>query len=141
MTTARDATRTTSLVQGAFVASLVAGLASIVVAGIVEGVAGLYGALVGTGLVILFFALGHVVLTRVRSVEPAMFFLIAMLTYVLQVVCLLAVFGSFASWSSGVSATALGLTIVVCTLAWTTGLVVSSRRQRIPLFDLGGEAR
>lgn len=141
MTTARDATRSASQVLGAVLASLVAGLVCAVVATTATGTSGLYGALIGAGLVIVFFGLGHLVLTGLRSVEPATFFLIAMLTYVLQVMCLLAVFGSFASWSASVSDTALGLTIVVCTLVWTAALVVTSRRQRTPLFDLGGEPR
>jgi ATP synthase protein I len=119
----------------------VIGLVSAAVSLVAVGAPGLVGSLIGAGLVVGFFGLGHLVLTRLRDIEAPMFFLIAMLTYVLQVICLLAVFGSFASWSDGVSATALGLTIVACTLAWTTGLVVASRRQRIPLFDLGGQPR
>jgi hypothetical protein len=76
-----------------------------------------------------------------RDIEPSMLLLVAMLTYVLQVVCLLAVFASFAAWSDDISTRALGITIIACTICWTVGLVLSSRRQRIPLFDLDGETR
>lgn len=141
MTIARDAHRTGSLVWVAVGLCLVAGALCAVIAGLVDGPSGAYGALVATVVVSAFFGLGHLVLSRLRDVDPLMYLLIALLTYVLQVVCLLAVFGVMAGRSDAVSTTALGVTIIACTVAWTTGLVVASRRQRIPLFDLRGEAR
>jgi ATP synthase protein I len=141
MAVARDARRTGSLVRTAVVLCLVAGVVSAIASTLAVGVDGLYGALVGTGVVLVFFGLGHVVLMMLRDIEPSMLLLVAMLTYLLQVVCLLAVFASFATWSGDISTRALGLTIIACTICWTVGLVLSSRRQRIPLFDLGGEAR
>lgn len=118
-----------------------AALVSAVVATALAGGRGLAGALLGAGLVLTFFLLGHLVLTLLRDIEPSLYLVIALLTYVLQVVALLAVFGSFSAWSDSVSAPALGLTIVACTIAWTTAMVAASRRQRIPLFDLEQGAR
>lgn len=141
MAVARDAHRAGSSLRTAVALCLVTGGVSAVVSGLAAGADALSGALIGTGLVLVFFGLGHVVLTMLRDIEPSMLLLIAMLTYVLQVVCLLAVFASVSAWSGDISTRTLGITIIACTICWTVGLVLSSRRQRIPLFDLGREAR
>jgi hypothetical protein len=141
MTTARKTTGTVPVVRDAVALSLLAGLVASLVALLTAGLPGLYGTIIGTVVVVAFFVLGHLALSVVRNVDPGMFFLIAMLTYVLQVVALFGFFRTFATWSADVSATALGGTIVACTVCWTIGLVLSSRRQRIPLFDLGEEGR
>lgn len=118
-----------------------AAVGSVVVATAVAGRAGLAGGALGAGLVLTFFLVGHGVLTLFRDIDPTLYLVIALLTYVLQVVALLAVFGSFSAWSDSVSAPSLGLTIIACTVAWTTAMVAASRRQRIPLFDLEQGAR
>ncbi len=141
MTTARHPRGSATVVRGAFGASLVVAAAALPVAALAAGQRGVLGAALGAALAVGFFGLGHVVLMRMRHVDPVMFLVVALLTYALQVLCLLVVFGSFAAWSDDVSGRSLGLTIIACTAAWTAGLVVASRRQRIPLFDLGGEAR
>ena len=124
--------------------SVAVGLVCALVGLLVDGSAGVYGALLGTGLVVGFFALGRAALTLVRTVAPEMFLVVGLLTYLLQVVVLLAVFAGFrsnADLRAAVSTTALGLTVIACTLVWTTGLVVAARRERTPLYDLGGDGR
>lgn len=130
------------LLRAAVLPSLVAGVVCASAAAATAGVDALLGALLGSALVVGFFWAGQATLEAVRSVRPELFLVIALLTYTLQVVVLLAVFASFRrneSWSEHVSTTTLGLTVIACTWVWTVGLIVASRRQRVPLFDVGGD--
>jgi len=140
MTTAALApTRSRLLLRLALLPSVVAALICAVVGGLLEGGPGLLGAAAGGTLVIAFFWFGQTVLQLVRTLEPGYFFLFAMLTYLLQVVALLATFASFRrnpQWSEHVSTTSLGLSIVACTAVWSVGLVVAATKERIPLYDL-----
>jgi ATP synthase protein I len=145
MTTAEMArTPLAPLVRAAVLPGLLVGGISAVVAAITAGASGFWGALLGMGLVTGFFTLGQVALQAVRSVLPALFLLVGLMTYALQVVILLAVFSTFSrndAWSEAVSTTALGLTTIACTAVWTVGLVVASTRERIVIYDLGSDAR
>lgn len=144
MTTARNAPVASPLmlfVRAALIPSVFAGLLCGAVFLAVDGSAGLAGSALGAGLVIAFFCLGRVVLEVMRVTEAVVFLVLALLTYSLQVVALLALFAAFErnpSWGTAVSTTALGVTVIVCTVVWTTGLVLASRRDRTPLYDLGG---
>ena len=121
-----------------FAAGTGAGAVCTVVAAVVAGSPGAWGALVGGALVLGFFGLGHAVLTVFRDVAPSLVLVVAMLTYALQAVALLAVYVAFArrpQWSEAVSTDALGLTALGCTLVWTTALVLTSRGARMPVYD------
>jgi ATP synthase protein I len=145
MTTAEMArTPLAPLVRAAVLPGVLVGGISAGVGAIIVGSPGLWGALLGMALVTGFFTLGQVVLQAVRSVLPALFLLVGLMTYTLQVVILLAVFATFSrnqAWSDAVSTTALGLTIIACTAVWTVGLVVASTRERIVIYDLGSDVR
>lgn len=139
MTTANPAlTRPAPWVRAAVLPSAAAGLLTAGVAAGVSGEPGLWGSLVGLVLVTGFFSLGQLVLSVFRSIEPTLLMVIALTTYGLQVVVLLAVYATFArhpSWDEQVSTQALGTTVLVCTMVWLTGLVWASRKERIPLFE------
>lgn len=124
--------------------TLATGAVCILIFFALDGVAGVAGAAMGMSLVIGFFGLGRLVLELMRATEAILYLIIALLTYGLQVVGLLALFAGFQrnpSWETRVSTTALGVTVIVCTLAWTTGLVVASRCERTPLYDLASDGR
>lgn len=119
-------------------AGLVAGAVCTAMAAALVGASGAWGAIVGAVLVVGFLGLGQVVLTVARDVPPALLLLVAVLTYTLQAVALLAVYAAFArrpAWSEAISTDALGLTALVCTLTWTTTLVLVVRDSRMPLYD------
>ena len=126
----------------ALVPSVVAGLACAAVGAGTVGSAAMWGALLGTVIVTGFFWFGQVVLYALRSIEPGLFLVVGLLTYVLQVVALLAVFASFRrgqGWTEQVSGRSLGVTVIVCTAIWTVGLVVASHFSRVPLYDASSQ--
>ncbi len=128
------------LLRAAVVPSLAAGLACAFVAAATAGTRAVWGAALGTTLVVGFFWVGQATLNAVRWSGPGTFFVIAVLTYTLQVVVLLAVLASFRrhdGWDAYVSTTAMGVTIIVTTAVWTVGLIVAAMRERVVLYDLG----
>lgn len=115
-------------------AAVAAGLAAVTTGG-----AGAAGVLVGTAVVLGFFALGAVVIGAVARVAPAASLLVALLTYTLQVVLVAAVFAGLqrsGALGSSVDARWLAGTVVVGTFCWVAGLVLASLRERVPAFDV-----
>lgn len=145
MTTAATATTPLApLVRVAVLPGLAVAAVAVVVAAIADGAAGAAGALVGAVLVTGFFAVGQLVLHALRAMDPAALFVIAILTYLLQIVAMLAVLSAFARderLADAVSAKALGVTAIVLAVTWSLGLMRAARRGRAPLYDLDGGAR
>ncbi len=146
MTTAPDTSRRYVAALSAWVLAptVVAVGGCVLVSSLVAQAPGLRGALLGAVLTSGFFLSGQLVLRAMRSIAPHLLMIIALLTYALQVVVLLAVFSALhsgARWSERMSTTSLGVTILACTAAWTVSLVGVARRERVVLFDLDEGAR
>ena len=128
-----------AMLRAASIPTLVVGGAAVLVAGVVAGSHGVWGALLGLALVALFFGLGLVVLGRCAGLDPAATLVIALGLYAVKVVL---IGGTFVLMdTTGVlrgfaDHTALGLTTIACTLAWTVGETVGAVRSRQPAYDL-----
>lgn len=139
MTTVRSTPeRRAPVVRWAMAPSAAAGLICVGAATFVWGQEGLYGALGGVLLVVMFLGLGQLTLQLASVVNPSFQLVIAVLTYALQVVALLAVYAAFqnsAAWTEAISSAAVGVTIMVCAVVWSAGRVVAASKERAPLFD------
>lgn len=143
-TEASASTPLAPLVRAAVLPGLLVGLVVAVGAVINEGSAGLWGALAGTFLVGVFFLSGQLALRAFKGIEPALLLAVALLTYALQVVVLLAVYAAFAN--SGISdddfsTKAFGVAVLAGTAVWMAGLFWVAKHERIPLYDLEGSQR
>ena len=146
MTTARTQPGTSPrpvLVGGplrvAFAVTLVVALSAVAFAALTTGPAGVRGALIGSGMVLVFFGLGALVVNAVASVSPALSLLVALLTYLLQIVLVGLVFVALTQ-SGALDETVhrewLGGSVIAATLAWMAAQVISATRSRQPLYDL-----
>jgi len=89
------------------------------------GAKGLYGALIGVALVIVFFGLSVLVVGRAARVSPQAMMVAAMITYVVKIVAL----GIVVSTLHGVTAfsgRALGFTALGCILVWSATQVITT---------------
>ena len=127
MTTARPTAPSlrVSGVSTALAVVLVGGLAAGVVAGLVEGQPQLLAVLLGAGLVCGFFVFGALSTNLAAAYLPQASLVVALLTYVLQVVGLWVVM--LAVTRSGLTDTAvdagwLAGTVIVGTLLWVVAL-------------------
>ena len=132
-----------SVLRGAALAALVAGLLVAAVAAVLDGSTAAYGALAGTALVVLVFAFGAFTVNTVAAVMPSAALLVAMLTYALQVVLMGVVFAGLST--SGLLEDTLdqrwlGGAVIAGTAAWMVTQVVQTTRLRIPVYDLPATA-
>jgi ATP synthase protein I len=91
---------------------------------------GLYGALIGVALVIVFFGLSVLVVGRAARVSPQAMMVAAMITYVVKIVVL----GIVVSTLHGVTAfsgRALGFTALGCILVWSATQVITAIRVKM----------
>jgi ATP synthase protein I len=128
----------------AFGAALLAGLVAVAVAASTSGSSGALGAGIGAGMVLAFFGTGAVVVNAVASVSPAASLLVALLTYVLEVVLVgLVLVGLRRSGAleGAVDPSWVGGVVIATTLVWLVAQIVSAVRSRQPIYDEEASAR
>jgi ATP synthase protein I len=97
----------------------------VAVSAVLVGAKGLYGALIGVALVIVFFGISVLVVGRAARVSPQAMMVAAMITYVVKIVAL----GIVVSTLHGVTAfsgRALGFTALGCILVWSATQVITT---------------
>lgn len=127
------------MVRATFSATLGVGLAAALVAAIAAGTPAVLGAVIGLGMVCLFFGFGAFVLGVVAGIAPAASLMVAMLTYTLKVVAIALVFAALSTsgaLESDVDGGWLGGTVILCTLTWLGSSIFFTSRARIPVYDL-----
>lgn len=111
-----------------------------VVAGFVGGGDAVAGALVGGGLVAVFLRANPAILEPAAKASPATGMLTAMALFmgkVMILIVLLAIFVTVDSVSDRIDSRALGLTLLVTSMASTALQMRAFARSRVPTYDLG----
>jgi ATP synthase protein I len=129
----------TAMLRGALVPALAVAALAAIVFGLLDGTEGLFGALIGAGLVLLFFGLGQVVLARAMGRDPAIVLFVAMVLYTGKVILIggsLLLLDASGALEGVADKLALALTAIACALAWSVGQILGATRARIPLYDL-----
>lgn len=126
------------LVVASVAVSMVA-VGAVAAAGLAGGTDPAYAALVGGLMAVGILLSGTFVVNAVAGLMPSMSLLVALLTYVLQVVGMGVAF--LALSGSGLTQTAqsrgwLSGTVIACTAAWLIAQVWSATHARIPVYDL-----
>ncbi|MDT0200991.1 hypothetical protein [Nocardioides sp. AE5] len=119
--------------------TLAIGLVATLVGAFAAGSSAAWGALAGTLLVLVVLGGGTYVVSVVAQVMPSMSLLIAMLTYLLQVVLMGLVFLAMSrsgALDGPVDARWLAGVVIVGTLLWLGAQIVLTTRLRLPAYDL-----
>ena len=143
-TETRASTPLVPLVRAAVLPGLAVGVVVAVAATVIWGLAGLWGALAGALLVTAFFGSGQLILRAFKNIEPVLLMALALMTYALQVVVLIALYAVFANSDVSedqFSTKAFGLAVLASTVVWIVALIRVAKRERIPLYDLEGSQR
>lgn len=110
-----------------------------VVATVVVGAPGLWGALAGGAVVVGFFASTPAILGPVVKADPRLSLMFAVVFFVTKVIALIALFVVLkrAAGTGGVfDPESVAVTVIVTTLAWLAARIVDSTRERTPTYDL-----
>ena len=131
-----------AMLRGALIAALVVGVNAAAVSTVAAGLPGLYGALLGLLMVIVFSGVGLIALHLSRKTSPTMQLAVAMASYTGRI----AIFGgllALALNSDGlakhVNLTVLGLVAMVVVMGWMAGEIWAWSRLRVPIYDLDKE--
>jgi ATP synthase protein I len=130
------------MLRGALAAAVVVGANAAGVAAVAAGLEGLWGALLGLLIVIIFSGGGLLALHLSRRTSPTMQLAVAMASYTSRIAVfggLLAVALNSDSLAANVNLTALGLTTLVVVMGWMAGEIWAWSRLRIPIYDLDNE--
>ena len=136
-TVSRDSGMTVLVGAAATTAALGGFLA--VIGAFAAGSSAAYGALVGTVLTLVVFGLGSAAVNAVAGVLPTMSMMVALMTYLLQLVLiwvLLSALESSELLESTLERAWIGGAVIIGALAWMVGQIVLHLTRRALVFDL-----
>jgi ATP synthase protein I len=128
-----------AMLRGAVVAAVVVGVNAAAIATVAAGLEGLWGALLGLLMVMVFSGLGLFALHLSRRASPTAQLGIAMASYTGRIAifgALLAVALNSDALAEAVNLTALGISAMVVVMGWMAGEIWAWSRLRIPIYDL-----
>jgi ATP synthase protein I len=116
----------------------VAAAVMVLISALTGGGKGALGALLGTALVAIFFAISVVAVARAARISPQAMMITALSTYLVKILLLLFFVVRFAN-TTVFSARLFGLSALVAILVWSGSQVVWSLRLKTPYVEPYGE--
>jgi ATP synthase protein I len=110
----------------------------VAVSAAVAGAKGVLGALLGTALVVVFFAISVLAVSAAARVSAQAMMITAIGTYVIKILVLILLLSRYSS-TTAFSPRMFGLTALACILAWTFAQVAWSMRLRVPYVEPEGK--
>src|ERR1700733_9561425 len=93
------------------------------------GTKGIYGSLIGVGVVAVFFGISILVVGRAAKVSPAAMMAAAMASYIVKVIAFMVVL-ALLEHSTVFNGRMLGFTALACILTWCAAQVVTMMRTK-----------
>jgi ATP synthase protein I len=122
------------IIRRAGALTAVAAAVMIAVSAALAGARGLYGSLIGVGIVTVFFGLSVLVVGRAARVSPQAMMVAAMVTYVVKIVGLAFVVSALHGMTA-FSDRSLGLTALGCILVWCAAQAVTAIKIKMLYVD------
>ena len=108
--------------------------AMIVLSGIAGGGKGLVGALLGVGLVIVFFGIDALTLSWAARHSPTVMMVTAITSYLVKILVLLVLVAKY-SGTTAFNGKLFGFTVIACVIAWSTAQVLVAARLKVPYVE------
>src|SRR5258707_257302 len=96
----------------------------------VAGTRGLYGALVGIGIVVAFFGISVLAVGRAAKVSPPVMMAVAMATYIAKIIAFMIILVAL-QHVTVFNPRMLGLTAIVLIIAWSAAQVITMMRTKM----------
>ena len=109
----------------------VAAVIMVVLSAAVGGAKGLLGALVGVGLVVVFFGISAIAMSWAARKSPQVTMVTAVSTYLVKILALFFLVIRY-SGTTAFNGKLFGFTVVVCVIVWTTAQALVSARLKVP---------
>jgi ATP synthase protein I len=118
--------------------SVVAAVA-VVICALFVGAKGLYGSLIGIGVVAVFFGISIVAVGKAAKVSPMAMMVTALGSFVVKIVAFMIVLIAIGK-SSAFSGRSLGFTALACILAWSIAQAVTAMRMQTLYVEPDGQS-
>ncbi len=118
--------------------SVVAAVA-VVICAVLGGAKGAYGALVGTGVVAVFFGISILAVGRAARISPMAMMVTALGTFVVKIVAFMIVLVVIGH-STAFNGRMLGFTALACILAWSAAQVGTAMRMQVLYVEPDGKS-
>jgi ATP synthase protein I len=118
--------------------SVVAAVA-VVICVVMGGAKGAYGALIGIGVVAVFFGISILAVGRAAKISPMAMMVTALGTFVVKIVAFMIVLVIIGR-STAFNGRMLGFTALACILAWSAAQVVTAMRMQILYVEPDGKS-
>ena len=116
----------------------VAALIMVVLSALVGGSKGLVGALLGVGLVIVFFGISAAAMSWASRKSPQITMVTAVSTYLVKILALFFLVVRY-SGTTAFDGKLFGLTVVVLVVVWTSAQAMVSARLKVPYVEPDGK--
>ena len=116
----------------------IAALVMVVLSGALGGAKGLVGALIGVGLVIVFFGISAAAMSWASQKSPQVMMVTAVGTYLIKILALFYLVIRY-SGTTEFNGKAFGFTVVVCVVVYTTAQAMVSARLKVPYVEPDGK--
>jgi ATP synthase protein I len=104
------------------------------------GAKGVYGALIGVGVVTIFFGISVLAVGKAAKISPQVMMATAMGTYIVKIIAFMVVVVLLGK-STAFNGKMLGFTALVCILAWCASQVVNTMKLKMLYVDPDGSSR
>ena len=112
----------------------ISALVMVVLSTALGGVKGLVGALLGVGLVIVFFGISAIVMSWAARKSPQVTMVTAVSTYLVKILALFFLVIRY-SGTTAFNGKIFGFTVIVCVIVWTTSQAVVAARLKAPYVE------
>ena len=118
--------------------SVVAAVA-VVLCAVFGGSKGAYGALIGVGVVTVFFAISIIVVGRAARVAPMAMMVAALGTFLFKIIAFMIVL-ALLRHSTAFNPKMLGFTALACILAWSAAQIITSMKLNLLYVEPDGQS-
>jgi ATP synthase protein I len=112
--------------------------AAVVICAVLGGAKGIYGALIGIGVVAVFFGISIVAVGKAAKVSPMAMMVTALGSFVVKIVAFMIVLIAIGK-SSAFDGRMLGFTALACILAWSAAQAVTAMRMQTLYVEPDGK--
>jgi len=113
--------------------------AAVVICALLDGAKGTYGALIGIGVVAVFFGISILAVGRAARISPAAMMVTALGTFVVKIVAFMIVLVVIGH-STAFNGRMLGFTALACILAWSAAQIGTTMRMQILYVEPDGKS-
>jgi ATP synthase protein I len=127
------------IVRWSIALTSVVAAAAVVICAVIDGAKGAYGALIGIGVVAVFFGISILVVGRAAKISPMAMMIAALGSFLVKMIAFAIVLVAIGH-SAAFNGRMLGFTALACILAWSFSQVGTAIKLQLPYVEPNGKS-